>query len=334
MSNVTPLRVTPIPVTRVWGGERLLGDIHADKSLRAEPPVGETWEISDVGGDAALHSTVSAGEHAGRTLRQLVLESPEVMLGAAVAPTLATPHLPLLYKFIDAGTPLSVQVHPDDALVQELGLDGYGKTEAWIIMEAEPEAEIVYGLEPGLDLAGYVGQARQGRGAEGFCRLPVKKGDIVFLPAGVVHAIGAGILLAEIQQSSDITYRIYDWDRMGLDGKPRQLHLDECEKVGPPTHVPPCPLPEPSGEEGFHCRIEGPPFSLWELRAQSTTPRAIPHDVGQRFGILSVLEGSASLRTPHGDYPLGRGQTLFVPAAAEISELEPSPASWTLWMHP
>ena len=323
-----PLRLAPIPVTRVWGGERLLQELHPD--LDATPPIGETWEVSDVGDDPALHSRVSSGPRAGRTLRELIHEDRQALLGCAVEAA----NLPLLYKYIDARDALSVQVHPADELVAELGLPGYGKSEAWVIIDAAPGGEIIYGLEPGLTLHDYIERARAGRGVEGLRRTTVERGDIVHLPAGVLHAIGAGILLAEIQQSSDITYRLYDWERLGLDGKPRQLHLDEARRVVPPERLPPCPLLEPEvGSEPFRKRISGPPFSLAELRGEASEV-ALPHVTGERFAILSHLEGTATLSSDAGEESLGTGDVMFIPAACGPCCYTCDECSWTLWMQP
>lgn len=329
-----PMRLAPIPVERVWGGERLLTELHPNLSSDAGGPIGETWEVSDVGDDPALHSVVTEGPANGRTLRELLRADPRALLGDEVCDSVGDPPtLPLLFKFIDAKDVLSVQVHPSDDLLRELGLTGYGKSEAWVIIDADPDAEIVYGLEEGLSLSEYVEMARGGRGSEGFRRVPVARGDVFNLPAGVLHAIGGGILLAEIQQSSDTTYRIYDWDRLGLDGRPRDLHLDAAACVVPPDPIPPGPLPSVSGD-GFVTRIAGPPFSLQELSASSGAA-AVPHEEGRRFGILSVLEGDGILQISDGaPLAVSRGDVVFFPAAAGSAELQASSALWALWMGP
>ncbi|MGE3165657.1 MAG: type I phosphomannose isomerase catalytic subunit [Planctomycetota bacterium] len=327
-----PLRLRPIPVQRVWGGERILREVHP--GLSAEPPIGESWCVSDVGADASFHSEIVWPEpcpvDAPRTLREWLLQAPREVLGARFHQPGREPRLPLLYKFIDAREALSVQVHPDDALVAELGLEGAGKTEAWIILDAAPGASIVYGLEPGLTYEGYLARARVGRGAEGLARVPVQRGDIAYLPAGTLHAIGAGVMLAEIQQSSDTTYRIYDWDRPGLDGRPRTLHLDEAARVRPVT-PPPCPLPVPAEvAPGVRVRIADAPFRLTELRLTPTVPAVtLPPD--DRFAILSVLDGQAELAD---GTRLAKGEVLFYPAAARASAVTLRGTGWALWMEP
>lgn len=329
----TPLLLEPIAVPRVWGGERILRELHPE--LDAEAPIGESWEVSDVGEDGTYHSVV-AGTGAERvTLRELLVASPTEVLGSAIYQPGTAPRLPLLYKFIDARDVLSVQIHPDDALAAELGGEGRGKTEAWIILDAEPGAHIVYGLEEGLGYTEYLDQAKAGRGDEGLHRVPVARGDIVYLPAGTLHAIGSGILLAEIQQSSDITYRIHDWNRMGLDGKPRQLHLDEAARVTP-IEPPPCPLPLPdgveAGEDHASMRIDGEFFTLLEIR--SSGAGHTPESSSDRFAIFSCLEGQAELSHGGKTFEVPECGVVFVPAAARAEEIELRGSFWGLWMEP
>lgn len=326
-----PLRLRPIPVQRVWGGERILREVHP--GLEAEPPIGESWCVSDVGADPRFHSEIcwptSSPPNAPRTLNDLLAVAPREVLGASIYRPGIAARLPLLYKFIDAREALSVQVHPDDELVAERGLEGAGKTEAWIILDTVPGATIVYGLVPGLSYSDYLIAARAGRGAEGLARVEVKRGDIVFLPAGTLHAIGAGVLLAEIQQSSDTTYRIFDWNRAGLDGKPRELHLDQAAHVRPVT-PPPCPLPVPAElRPGVTVRIEDAPFRLTELRVGTKQPVSL--EAADRFAILSVLEGD--VRLPDGTR-LTRGEVLFFPGAARTQPVRLEGEAWALWMEP
>ncbi len=296
--------------------------------------MGESWEVSDVGDDSTLHSVVADGSDPPITLRELLREDPPGMLGESMSTRDGEVRLPLLFKYIDAREALSVQVHPTDDLAAKLRLDGGGKSEAWIVLDASPGATIIYGLEDGLSFAEYVKSAGAGRGAEGLRRVPVRRGDIIYLPAGTLHAIGAGVLLAEIQQSSDHTFRLYDWDRLGLDGRPRRLHLEEARLVSPPHPLPPCPLPAGKLRGLFTSRLEGAPFTLEELRSDA---RMVPWpDTRQRFAIFSLLEGRALLETGLGEkLPLRPGDVLFVPAAVAapcLLYLE-SPV-WGLWMQP
>ncbi len=327
-----PLRLEPIAVPRVWGGDRILKEIHP--GLAAAPPIGESWEVSGVGEDPALHSRIASGAARGTTLRVLRREAPRALLGAAFAPGGAgEAELPLLYKYIDARETLSVQVHPSDELLARQGLPGTGKDEAWVILDAAPGATIIYGLDAGLAYEDYLERARAGNGGEGLRRVAVRRGDFILLPAGTVHAIGAGILLAELQQSSDITYRIHDWGRVGLDGKPRALHIEQAALVRPPRPLPPCPLARPARKATLARRVDCDSFTIDEITlARGELALARPAD---RFGILSVLSGQGSVRAADGErISVALGDVIFVPAAAPRLVLEATNSLWCLWMLP
>lgn len=202
----------------VWGGHRLkpLKSLPAD-----EEPVGESWEVSAV---PSSKSVVSNGPLKGRDLAALTEEYGELMLGNAVVKRYGRV-FPLLVKFIDAQKDLSIQVHPNDKLARERH-DCFGKTEMWYVMKAEPGAYLYSGFSEPISLYEYEHRVADGSICEVLARHEVKAGDVFFIPAGRVHAICGGILLAEVQQSSDVTYRIFDYNRPGLDGKPRQLHTE------------------------------------------------------------------------------------------------------------
>lgn len=213
-----PLTFRPIFKERVWGGreiERLYG-----KTLPPGAPIGESWEISDRPGDA---SVITNGPLAGKDLRWLMEHHATELLGE-VKPATGN-HFPLLCKILDAREKLSLQVHPPAN--QAAGLGGEPKTEMWFIADAAPGAELYVGLKRGVTRAAFEKKIGDGSVAECFHRLPVKAGNVMFLPSGRVHAIGAGLVIFEIQQNSDTTYRVFDWNRVGLDGKPRDLHVAE-----------------------------------------------------------------------------------------------------------
>ena len=338
----SPLQLAPIAVPRVWGGDRLRRELHADlETPDASTPIGETWEVSDVGEGGEYHSVVRSGPAQGWSLRDLIRVAPEGFLGSDwrehVDDPEQGPTLPLLYKFIDARQNLSVQVHPSDELLQELGTPGRGKTEAWVIIDAAEGAEIIYGLDPEMTQEEFLERASTRHGVEGLRHVPVSRGDVIYLPAGTIHAIGAGILLAEIQQSSDITYRIYDWGRVGLDGQPRQLHLKEASRVAPPAFLPPCPVPAPEGAQaGLRRRIDGHHFILDELHLEAGTAVELPSEASTpRFGILSVLAGSLDWSLEEApDLSLEKGDTVFVPAECPRPTLSSRDGAWALWMCP
>ncbi len=335
-----PFLLAPIPVPRVWGGTRLLTDIHPELDPPLDPsgellPVGETWEVSDVDIDPALHSRVISGAHAGRSLRAVFREDPMGILGKAgiAIGSDGAPELPLLFKYIDACETLSVQVHPSDGLLRRLGRPGRGKSESWVILDAAPGARIYVGFEEGWDLARYVAAARTGDGVEGLQIVPVERGNVVEIPAGLVHAIGGGILLAEIQQSSDITWRIHDWGRVGLDNKPRPLHLLEAAQAIPPDPTPPCPLPEiPIGDRWTRA-IDGRYFRLdiwWGPGIEIPIIRR-----GDRFGILALLEGAGARLEGGEGLSVSPGGVIFVPAGTrEDLKITADGPVWALWIEP
>jgi len=216
--NLYPLTFDPAFKDYPWGGRNL-----ATKLGRTIPDgiVAESWEISAHPNGSSL---VNNGPLAGKSLAEVMELWGEELVGSNSAPALELGKFPLLIKLLDANRWLSVQVHPDDdyGLAHEGEL---GKTEMWVVIHAEPGAEIIYGFAPGTTKDAYAAAMRAGNGADGLHRLPVTVGDVVFVPAGAIHALGPGVMVAEIQQNSDTTYRIYDW------GRPRPLHIDQALAV-------------------------------------------------------------------------------------------------------
>jgi mannose-6-phosphate isomerase len=216
-----PLRILPRFKPAIWGGHSLLPML--GESARPEP-IGEAWILSDQGDEV---SHVADGPMAGISLRELVQNHAVELLGPA---RLQADRFPILLKILDARQPLSIQVHPDDKLAKQLAPEGagLGKTEAWYILRSEPESQIFAGLKPGTNEASLQGKLNQGKVADCVYNFEPKPDDFIFLEAGTVHAIGAGLMLFEIQQTSDITYRLDDWGRVDAKtGKPRQLHIQE-----------------------------------------------------------------------------------------------------------
>jgi mannose-6-phosphate isomerase len=221
MANPThqPLRFEPHFRSMVWGGRRLgrfLG-----KNLPGPGPFGESWEVSDHPSHNSLLATAS---NFGVGLRQLMLLHRRELLGP---PADDFDRFPWLIKLLDACDNLSVQVHPDEDVVKKLNPGESAKTEAWLILDAEPNSRIYSGLKPGVGPAEFRKALTAGQVVDCLYSFVPSPGDFVFLPAGTVHALGGGILLAEIQQTSDATFRLFDWNRPGPDGKPRALHIEE-----------------------------------------------------------------------------------------------------------
>lgn len=218
MKRLYPLLFQPNLHTVVWGGDRICGYKGLDMQQKN---IGESWEVSAV---PTSKSIVSNGEFAGRDLVSVVDEAPDEILGKAVSEKY-NGQLPLLVKFIDSAKPLSIQVHPNDEMARrEHGKSG--KTEMWYVIDAQPGSFLYAGFKQEITPEEYKRRIADGTITDVLAKHEVKRGDVFYLPAGRVHAIGSGILLCEVQQSSDVTYRIYDYNRPGLDGKPRELHTE------------------------------------------------------------------------------------------------------------
>lgn len=214
-----PLKFTPISKYRIWGGNKL--NTVLNKGFK-EQNIGESWEISDVEGD---QTKVSNGIFAGKTLRELSNEFKGDLLGEKVYQTFGD-NFPLLIKFIDAEKPLSIQVHPHDEIAKKRH-NSFGKNEMWYVMNADEEAEIIVGFKKDLEKKSYIEHLENNRILEVLNTVKTISGDAFNIPTGRIHAIGAGVLLAEIQQTSDITYRIFDYNRVDSQtGKERELHND------------------------------------------------------------------------------------------------------------
>jgi mannose-6-phosphate isomerase len=215
-----PLTFQPIFQERIWGGRKL--ETLYGKALPAGKIIGESWEISD---RADANSVVANGPLAGRRLADLMASDRQAIMGRARSPE---GRFPLLIKLLDAQDNLSLQVHPPQNLAAQLG--GNPKTEMWYVSAAEPGALLYAGLRSGVTRDQFSEKTRNGTVAECFHQLPVREGDSLFLPSGRVHALGKGLVIFEIQQNSDTTYRVFDWNRVDASGKPRQLHVEESLK--------------------------------------------------------------------------------------------------------
>nr|PZN44400.1 MAG: mannose-6-phosphate isomerase [Bacillota bacterium] len=298
-----PLRVTPVFKERVWGGRRL------SRWFPDLPPgrIGEAWVLSD---HPQGRTPVASGPLAGRTLGELRAVFGADLLGTrgmAAGPD----RFPLLFKLLDCEDDLSVQVHPPDDY-PGLPPGELGKTEMWVVLEARPGARLIHGLRPGTTREAFAAAVREGRTLSVLREVPVQAGDVLYVPAGTVHALGAGLVVAEIQQSSDTTYRVYDYDRLGLDGKPRELHIEDALRVTD-CGEPPAPgrVPAlPPGTWGEICR--SPYFVVehgrcegeWELETSPET-----------FHALLVTAGRGAVAWAGGEEPLEPGAAVLIPAA-------------------
>jgi mannose-6-phosphate isomerase len=302
-----PLQFRPILKRMRWGGRRL-GTL-LGKPLGNGADYAESWEIADCGSD---QTTVVGGPYQGWTLRRLVETHGTALLGLQSA----ADHFPLLVKFLDAHDRLSLQVHPNDEQAQRLGRGPRGKTEAWLVLFAEPHARIYVGLKSGIDRETFTRSLAAGRIEECLHSYEARPGDCVLVPAGTVHTIGEGLVLAEIQQSSNVTFRIDDWGRLGADGKPRELHLDEalaCIDFDRGPVNPVTPRLQTDGEQSVEDLVSCPYFDL--RRRPLSSEWRLPDD--ERFRILMPLHGRVTVR--HNDWreTIGRGETLLLPACLE-----------------
>lgn len=307
----TVLLLTPEYRSYVWGGHRL----KPDGSL-----VAEAWVV--YAGDR-----IANGPCAGRTLGELATEYGSTLLGRKVVARFGT-RFPLLIKLLDCAQWLSLQVHPnDEQAVQLEGAGHVGKTEAWHILDAAQDATIIAGIKPGVAPEAFAHSVRDGTILDHVQYVPVKPGDTVYMPAGTVHALGPGLLVYEVQQASDITYRVFDWNRPPTAG--RVLHIDQSLAVANPGAAGQArPLPPlQDGEARTLC--ECPYFTLQMLDATNASVEL--DTAGESFHALTVIEGALSLATGNESLLLERFETVLAPASCGRYRLEPRGHVRVLW---
>ncbi|MDP3964430.1 MAG: class I mannose-6-phosphate isomerase [bacterium] len=319
MSELYPLQFTSILKEKIWGGEKLrtvFGKSGAGKHT------GESWEISAVPGDV---STVANGPLKGKTIQQLIGQYGEALLGTALTDHAA--QFPLLLKYIDAADNLSVQVHPGDQLARKRHSSS-GKTEMWYIIDADPGAELILGFTKAVTEAEYVSRLQDGSLMRILRRIPVKSGDAFYVPAGRVHGIGRGILLAEIQQTADITYRLYDYDRVDASGQTRELHADLAREA---INF----LDTEAGPISYHATVDQPVelvrseyFSTSVIQCRSPLSRETR---GDSFVAYMIIAGKVVIRSSRsGNYPFAAGEAVLVPASFGSYTLDPSQSATVL----
>lgn len=321
---VYPLVFEPIYKPKLWGGQRIFK--HFARPPAMSVPVGESWELADLEEDA---SRVVVGPARRKTLTQLVQTWGTDLVGGA---GLFEGRFPLLIKFLDARESLSVQVHPTEAVARKLGGNVRVKHEAWYILDADPGGVIYHGLEPGVDAATFRQAMIDGR-VEGVLRkVPVRPGDCYYLPSGTCHALGAGVLVAEVQTPSDITYRTYDWGRVDPNtGRPRELHLDqaiECIDFDSPS---PPPMQErahvASTSTTVTQLVRCPSFVIERVRVGEGTEQDLAY--GEPV-VWIVLEGEGLVEFQGGDpIGFGRGNVVLLPAALQDARVKiTAPTQW------
>jgi mannose-6-phosphate isomerase len=299
-----PLTFHPIFKERVWGG-RNLERLYA-KPLPAGRRIGESWEISDRPGDV---SVVAAGPLAGKDLRWLMEHHRADLLGDTAD---QDGRFPLLIKILDAQADLSLQVHPPPHKAAALG--GEPKTEMWYVVDATPVAALYAGLKRGVTRAEFLRRLADGSVAECFHRLAVRRGDSLFLPSGRVHAIGAGNVIFEIQQNSDTTYRVFDWNRVGLDGRPRELHVEQSiESIDFGDFEPSLAERDFSDAGGSDLRVlvDHALFRVEARRLPAGGVYALPRD---RLTLVAQVEGDCRVESGAGGVDLRPGGFCLMPA--------------------
>ena len=297
--SLYPLKLQSALHVKVWGGRRLASRL--GKPLPTAQPYGESWELHDT-------CLVANGAYRGISLGELTLQFGADLIGAGNDPAAG---VPLLAKFIDAGAWLSIQVHPDDAQAKALEGEPRGKTEAWVVLDAEPGARLVIGLQTGTTTQQMAKAIKSNRLEELLVYADVKPGDVLYIPANTVHALGPGILVYEIQQSSDTTYRLYDWGRLGLDGQPREVHIDKGIQVANLDSLPRVQRPTDD------LLVDGEYFGAWRHSLEGS---ALELSSPGRFQALTCIEGELRIDAPDAAgsdddaIVLGKGQTGLIPA--------------------
>lgn len=298
MQHLAPVMLSPAFKDYLWGGSRLKTEYNKNSDLT---PLAESWELS---AHRDGESRISDGVYSGLTLTQYIEAIGKDALGKNAA---RFDYFPILIKFIDAKGDLSVQVHPDDAyaLANE---NEYGKTEMWYILGCDEGACLYYGFRRDVTKAEYEEAIASNTLCDLLCRVPVKKGDVFFIPAGTVHAIGAGIVICEIQQNSNTTYRVYDYGRRDKNGNTRPLHIEKALAVSSLKQSPDRTV-IPDGKDVLLASCEY--FTVRRLRIDGEMTRAVDET---SFVSLIVTDGEGSL-TMHGKtLPLRKGDSVFIPA--------------------
>lgn len=305
-----PLKFKPLYKERIWGGRRMAEAF--GKKLPEGKKIGESWELSGVEGNL---SVVSNGKLAGNNIEELI----EVYMGDLVGDSVYEKfglEFPLLIKFIDAADVLSIQVHPDDKLAAERH-NAYGKTEMWYVLDNDPGAELCLGFNRKVSREEYLESVKNGNLPELLDRVKVKPDDAYFIPAGTIHAIGKGLLVAEIQQTSDITYRVFDWNRVDDNGNPRELHTElAVDAINFGDHEEYNVTVSPKKGEAAQMQS----CSYFASSVLSVNGEMVrPYVELDSFVIYICLEGKADLVWEKGRETIKKGETMLIPA--EIDEI-------------
>jgi len=317
MNTLYPLKFKPLFREKIWGGQKMRSSLGID--FTPHPNIGEAWMLSGVPGS---QTKVSNGFLKGNELNELL----EVYMDELLGERIFLKHkeeFPILIKFIDASDWLSVQVHPDDALAAKRKLGG-GKTEMWYVLDADPGAELISGFNRKISKELFMKNLKDKTLRNILNVEPVQQGDVFYMPSGRVHALGPGILLAEIQQTSDTTYRIYDWDRVDAKGKSRDMHVELALDAIDYTL--------PSSYRSEYIPVKNHSVNLVQCPYFSTNlldfnlPIAKDYSAIDSFVILTGLEGNAEIDYSSGKESIAKGEVLLIPAVLDKITLYPRPS--------
>ncbi len=322
--EVYPLTFAPSLRDYIWGGRNL------ETVLGRQLPPGITAESWEISGHETASTRVEEGYWADKSLPDVLEALGERLVGSNARGMLARNKFPLLVKILDAQRNLSVQVHPDDAYAQSHENGDLGKVECWYVIHAEPGAQLVYGLKAGVTREIFAQAVAEDRLVEMLYQTPIAEGDVAFLPAGTVHALMAGTMVVEIQQNSDSTYRVYDWGRLGVDGKPRSLHIAKALDVidwsaaEPDFVTPKLTLDEPGQKQWELVRC--PQFALDKIELSAGATYEGECD-GTTFEIWGCIQGRVEVQSAAEPVELARIKFALLPAALgrfAIEAQEPS----------
>ncbi len=315
MPSLYPLKFHPIFKDKIWGGQQIRTVLGQDFSPR--PNCGELWALSGVPGE---ESVIANGFLEGNTVQDIAEIYMDELLGDKVYQEYGEV-FPILIKFIDTSDWLSVQVHPDDEMAQRVHDEAFGKTEMWYILQAAPGAELISGFQRNTTQQEFIDALQHKNLNTLLHHEPVKAGDVFFVPAGRVHAIGPDILLAEIQQTSDLTYRVYDWDRIGADGLPRELHMVNGLQAMDYSAVSDVKVVYDDLPDRRTEIVQCPAFTTNRLALHKGV--SIDYSERDSFVVLICLSGSLVVEYADGREELRPGEALLVPAVLEGVNLKP-----------
>lgn len=315
MQELYPLKFRPILKKRIWGGNKLVSSLNKRSKLKN---IGESWEISDVEGDA---STVINGDLQGKTLKELLKQYKSFLVGSKNYQVYKD-KFPLLIKYIDASQDLSIQLHPNNELAAKRH-NSFGKTEMWYVMQAEKDSKLILGFKDKINKETYLNHLKNKTLPNILNFDSVKTGDTYFIDVGRVHAIGAGVLLAEIQQTSDITYRLYDWDRVDSEGNSRELHtdlaLDAIDFDIPDNYKVEYKVTPNVSNKMVSC----PYFTTNFINLSKSVKKTNNKD---SFMIYLCVEGHAHIEVDNNSEEIKMGESILIPAAIKNYTLNSSDA--------